>query len=422
MAWLKTLRSVLRFRGVELDAVERRLARVANLEDLRRLARKRLPRGIFDYIDGGAEDELSLERNVARFSELEFRPRVLRDVSGIDPQVTVLGKQQPLPLILAPTGFARIADPQGELAVARAAARAGLPYTLSTMGTRSIEEVAAASKSTGRDAPLWFQVYVWKDRGLVAELLERARDAGYDTIVITVDTAVLGRRERDVRRGFTLPPKAGLGTLVDGLLHPAWTWAFLRSEPIVFANVVGKNSEDGSDVVSLHEHMERQFTRALSWKDIDWFREHWEGPIVLKGIQCVADARQAREVGLDAIALSNHGGRQLDTSPAPIDLVAPVAEAVEGALEVYCDGGIRRGSDIVKAVALGATACMVGRAHFYALAAAGERGVEWALDFLDQGVRQSLALTGCSSMEEVHAGLVAWRVAREASTRKTPES
>ncbi len=414
MSILETLRSVVELRRFELDPVERRLAKSANIDDLRRIAKRRLPAGVFDYIDGGADDERTLAGNTAAFAEIGFRPRVMRDTSEIDPSTTVLGREIPLPLILAPTGFARIADPQGELAVARAAARAQVPYTLSTMGTRSIEEVAAASdgivRSTAGNAVVdnrrWFQVYVWRDKALLRELLERARRARYEAIVITVDTAMLGRRERDVRRGFTLPPKIGLDTFIDGALHPSWTWAFVNAEPILFANVVGKDTDDGTSGVSLADHMHRQFDPSLSWDDIGWFREAWGGPVVLKGIQTVADARLAADIGVDAIALSNHGGRQLEDAPAPIELVAPVADAVGGRLEIYCDGGVRRGSDIVKAVALGATACMVGRAHFYALAAAGERGVDWMLEFMDAGVRQTMALTGARTLADVTPELI----------------
>jgi len=414
MGMIETLRSVLRFRPFELDPVERRLARAASIEDLRGIAKRRLPRGVFDYIDGGAEDELTLERNTAGFRDLEFRPRVLRDVSDIDPSATVLGKKLPIPLILAPTGFARMADPEGELAVARSAARAELPYTLSTLSTRSIEEVASAADRVAHsragtplaDRRRWFQVYVWKDRDLMKDLLARARESGYEAITITVDTAVLGRRERDVRRGFTIPPKIGLGTLIDGALHPGWTWGFVNAEPIRFANVVGKHSDDGSSAVSLADHMNSQFSQSLSWSDIEWFQEAWGGPVVLKGVQTVEDARTAASLGVEAVALSNHGGRQLDGAPPPIELVAPVADAVGGDVEIYCDGGVRRGSDIVKAVALGATACMAGRAHFYALAAAGERGVDWMLDFLEAGVRQTMALTGCKSLSDATRDLL----------------
>ncbi len=410
----ETLRSVIRFRELELDPVARRLARVANVEDLRQIAKRRLPGGVFDYIDGAAEDEVTLARNTGGFDALEFRPRVLRDVSAIDTSATVLDRPVPFPLILAPTGFGRIAHSEGELAVCRAAARARLPYTLSTMGTRSIEEVAQAQGEVGTgldgepvaDPRRWFQVYVWKDKGLLKEMLDRAKRAGYESIMITVDTAVLGRRERDVRRGFTLPPKIGLDTILDGAVHPAWTLDFLRAEPIMFANVVGRETDDGSDAVSLAGHVNAQFDQSLSWDDIEWFQSVWDGPVVLKGIQCVEDAVLAAEAGVQAVALSNHGGRQLDGAPAPIDLVAPVADAVGGGLEIYCDGGVRRGSDIVKALALGADACMIGRAYLYGLAVAGERGVDWVLDFLHAGMRQTMALSGARNVGELSPDLV----------------
>ena len=399
---LETLRSVIRFRRFELDPVERRLTRVANVEDLRKLAKRRLPGGVFDYIDGAAEDERTRHDNAAAFGRWRFRPRVLRDVGDVDPATSVLGSSVPVPLVLSPTGFTRIADPAGELAVARAAERAGLPYTLSTLATRSIEEVRDAAPS-GR---LWFQVYLWRDRGLVAEMLQRAADARYEAIMLTVDTAVLGRRERDVRRGFSLPPKIGLDTIVDGALHPGWTWDFVRAEPIAFANVIGKGVGDGSDPVSLAEYTSAQFDPALSWSDVEWFRDRWDGPIIVKGIQTVADAVIAAEHDISAVALSNHGGRQLDDSPAPFDLIAPVADAVGDRVEIYCDGGVRRGSDIVKAIARGATACMVGRAYLYGLGAAGERGVDHVLAHLDDGVRRTMALTGCSRTADITPDLI----------------
>ena len=404
---IKTLRSVLRFRPVELDPVERRLSRAASVRDLRLIARKRLPRGVFDYIDGGAEDELTLRRNAGAFRRLEFRPRVLRDVGAVDISTTLLGRPLPVPLVLAPTGFTRIASPGGELDVARAAARAELPYTLSTMGTRSIEEVAAVS--SGRK---WFQVYVWRDRGMMKEMLARAAAAGYEAIVITVDTAVLGRRERDVRHGFTLPPRLGPGTLLDGALHPGWTWDFVRAEPITFANITGTGVPDGAEAVNLAEYINGQFDPALSWRDLDWFRAAWDGPIVLKGIQSVDDARLAADAGVEAVALSNHGGRQLDGSPPPAELIAPVADAIGDRAEIICDGGIRRGSDIVKAVALGARACMIGRAYLYGLGAAGERGVDHVLALLESDIRRTMALTGRRMMSELGADLVQRRTGR----------
>ncbi len=404
---LDTLRSVLRFKPVELDPVARRLARAANVADLRRIARRRLPRGVFDYIDGGAEDELSLARNAAAFDQVEFAPRVLRDVSDVNTSTTLLGQPLAFPLVLAPTGFTRIAHPLGELGVAPAAAAAGVPYTLSTLSTRSLEEVRAVS-----DGRLWFQVYVWRDRGLMEEMIRRAAAAGYEALCITVDTAVLGRRERDVRRGFTLPPKLGPSTIVDGLLHPVWTWQFVRAEPIAFANVVGRAVGDGTDAVSLAEYINGQFDPSLSWRDLEWLRSVWDGPIVLKGIQTVEDAKIAAGEGVDAIALSNHGGRQLDGAPPILELVAPVADEVGGQVEIVCDGGVRRGGDIVKALALGATAAMAGRAYLYGLGAAGPRGVAWVLDLLAADMRRVMALTGCSTVADIGPELVRRRSRR----------
>jgi L-lactate dehydrogenase (cytochrome) len=395
-----SLASTLRmFRPVrpEFRPAQRRLRRALTVADLRSIAKHRLPGGVFDYIDGGAEDELTMAANIAAYRRVTFRPRVLRDVGEIDITSTLLGKPLSLPLVLAPTGFTRIADPAGELAVARSAARSGVPYSLSTLATRSIEEVAAVS--SGR---LWFQVYVWRDRGLVADLVHRAASAGYEALCLTVDTAVFGRRERDVRRGFTLPPKLGLSTILDGIVHPGWTWHFLRSEPIVFANVTGQAVGDGADAVSLSEYVTRQFDPGLSWKDIDWLRGQWSGPIVLKGIQTVADAKIAAEVGVEAIAISNHGGRQLDSAPAALSLLPEIADAVGHLTEIICDGGVRRGSDIIKALALGANACMAGRAFLYGLGAAGEAGVDHVLGMLSSDAKRTMALIGCTTIKEVN--------------------
>jgi L-lactate dehydrogenase (cytochrome) len=401
MGMIKTFRSVVQFQSISLDPVEWRLRKAASIEDLRLIAKRRLPHGVFDYIDGGAEDERSLAANCSAFAAYEFRPRVLRDVSNLDTSTTIFGRQAAMPLIMAPTGFTRIAHSQGELAVARSAARAGIPWSLSTMGTRSIEEVAAVS-----DGDKWFQIYTWKDRGLVEELVARAKSSGYTAVWLTVDTAILGRRERDVRRGLTLPPKIGLSTIVDGAMHPAWTLDFLRNDPITFANVVGLLDEDGSSAVSLSEHMARQFDQALSWDDIDWLRSIWDGPIVLKGIQTVADAKIAVGLGVEGLGLSNHGGRQLDDAPAPIDLVEPVRDEVGDGATIICDGGVRRGSDIVKALALGADAVSIGRPYFYGLAAAGERGVDHVLDFMRDGLERTMALTGCRTIAEINRDLV----------------
>jgi len=400
----ETLRSVLRFRRFEFDGVKRRLARAASIGDLRAIAKRRLPGGVFDYIDGGAEDEIAMARNVEAFRRVEFRPRVLQGVGEADPATTLLGRPLAFPLVLAPTGFTRIAHPDGELAVARAAEAAGVPYALSTLATRSIEEVAAVSSGD-----LWFQVYVWRDRGLVEEMIARAAEAGYHALCLTVDATVIGRRERDVRRGFTLPPKVGLDTIIDGMLHPGWTWDFVRSDPIRFANVTGREVGDGTDAVSLAEYVNGQFDPGLSWRDLEWLRSVWHGPIVIKGIQSVADAVDAAAEGVEAIVVSNHGGRQLDSAPATLDLVPSIADAVGDRLEVIVDGGIRRGADIVKALALGARATMAGRAYLYGLAAGGEKGVAQVLETLDAGVRRTMTLVGASTVADLTREHVSFR-------------
>lgn len=393
----ETISAVIRFSPVETDLASRRLRRIVSVADFRKVAKRRLPRGVFDYIDGGAEDERTLRANCDAFTRVTFRPRVLRGVGDINVSGRILGQAMAFPFIMAPTGFTRIADSQGELAVARAAQRVNLPYTLSTLGTRSIEEVRSAVPE-GR---LWFQVYAWRDRELVADMVRRASASDYEALVLTVDTAVFGRRERDLRRGFSLPPTIGPGTLVDGALHPEWTWSFLRSEPIRFANVVGAGEGDGSSPVDLAGYINSQFEPGLAWADVEWLRSLWSGPIIVKGIQTVEDARIAADEGVEAIALSNHGGRQLDGAPPIFDLVAPVADAVGGRVEIICDGGIRRGSDIVKAMAAGATACMGGRAYLYALGAAGEAGVDQLLATWNEDIRRTLALLGVSSFAEL---------------------
>ncbi len=397
----RTLRSVVRVGPIETDRVERRLARAASVADLRRIAKRRLPAGVFDYIDGGADDERTLAANEAAFAAMTFRPRVLRGVEEVEASSMILGRPASLPLVLAPTGFTRIADPEGELAVARSAERAGLPYTLSTLSTRSIEEVRSVS-----DGRLWFQVYAWRDRGLVREMVDRAAASRFEALVLTVDTAVLGRRERDVRRGFSLPPTIGPGTLLDGVLHPAWSLAFVRSEPIRFANVAGRDVGDGASPVTLSDYINTQFDPGLSWPDVDWLRSIWDGPIVLKGVQTVEDANLAADAGVAAVALSNHGGRQLDGAPTPLSLVAPVADAIGDRCDIICDGGIRRGSDIVKAVAAGATAAMAGRAYLYALGAAGERGVDRLLEWFASDIVRTMSLLGARDIGALGVDLI----------------
>ncbi len=403
MSFLRSIRSVVRFRKFELNRTNRLLRKVANVDDLRSLAKRRLPAGVFDYIDGGAEDEITLRNNVDAYRNVSFKPRVLRDMTHVDTSTSLFGRRLAFPLVLAPTGFTRIAHSEGELAVVRAATRAGIPFTLSTMATRSIEECASVAES---DTRLWFQIYTWRDRSVVKNLVERAEAAGFEAVCLTVDTAVLGRRERDVRRGFTLPPEVGLGTIIDGLKNPGWTWDFLKADPIRFANVEGITAIDGSTAVDLAEHMKSQFDPGLSWSDVEWLRSIWKGPILIKGIQTVEDALIAVESGVEAIAISNHGGRQIDGAPAPFDLLPEVAEAVQNRLEIICDGGVRRGSDVVKAVSLGANAVMTGRPYLYALGACGERGVDHVLDLLQEGIERTMALTGVASVEDLSQDLI----------------
>ena len=399
---LRTLRSVLRFRRRARTRAERLRAEAVNIDDLRRLALRRLPNGVFNYIDGGAEDEVTMRANREAFRRWNFAPRVLRDMSQVDTSTTLLGRRLPFPLVLAPAGFTRMPDPDGELAVARAAARAGIPYCLSTVATRSIEEVAAAA-----DGCHWFQLYPLRDRELTRDLVQRAAAAGYQAMMPTVDMAVSGRRERDVRRGFTLPPQIGLGTILDGIRHPGWTWRFIRSEPIVFSNVLGRSASDGTTPVALADFINTQFDPGFSWQDVAWLRDAWQGSLVIKGIQTVADARIAADHGCDAIVLSNHGGRQLDGAPPALDLVAPVADAVGDRIALICDGGVRRGGDIVKALALGADACMAGRAYLYGLGAGGEAGVDYAISLLAEEMSRTMALIGCTSVAEIGRAHVA---------------
>ena len=401
---IETFRSVVEFRSLEFDPVERRLRKAVNVDDLRKIAKRRLPRGVFDYIDGAAEDERSMANNAAAFGRLEFRPNVLRDVSDIDVSTQLLGHHIDLPLVIAPTGYTRLTHSDGELSVARAASRAGIPYSLSTMGTRSIEEVAAVC-----DGPKWFQVYMWKDRGLVRELVERSAVAGYEALWLTVDTSVLGNRERDARRGLTIPPQIGPGTIIDGIVHPAWTWDFITHEPIEFANITDvPQAAAGNADMGRGQYVMQNWDQSMNWSDVEWLQSIWDGPIVLKGIQTVDDAERAVAMGVQGICLSNHGGRQLDHAPAPLELVEPVAQALQGLAAIICDGGIRRGSDVVKALALGADACSIGRAYLYGAGAAGERGVDHVLDILRADLHRTMALCGRTSIPELDRDLVRW--------------
>jgi L-lactate dehydrogenase (cytochrome) len=380
-----------------VDRAQRRLARAPAICDLRELARRRLLPGVFDYVDGGAESEWSLRANAASFEALEFDPRVLAGVADIDTSVVILGERWSVPFGLAPIGMPGFSHPDAEVAAVRAAHRAGVPFTHATMGSRSIEEVAAAANP---DQPLWFQLYVWRDRDLVEQLMSRARACGFTVLVVTADTPVFGRRRRDVRNGFSLPPKLRLSTFIDGALHPAWTWRFLTDGPVEFGNLGGRGSRDASPV-ALADFVNASFDPSFGWADLAWVRSHWPGPILLKGVQSARDVAMAADHGMNGVILSNHGGRQLDYSPPPLSLLPAVAERHSDDLAILVDGGIRSGGDVVKALALGAHACLVGRAWAYGLGAAGEAGVAHAIDLLQGELRRTMALIGVSSVAEL---------------------
>jgi len=381
---------LLRPRGIALDGTARRLAGTASVDDLRSMARRRAPRAVFDYTDGGAGDELSLRRSRAAFASVEFQPRVLQDVSTIDTGTVLLGRPAALPLVFGPTGFTRMMHTEGEAAVARVAARTGIPYALSTMGTTSIERLAAAAPDCRR----WFQLYLWRARGACRDFVARARAAGYDALVLTVDTPVAGSRRRDVRNGLTLPPSLSLRTVTEGALHPSWWFDLLTTEPLEFASL---NRFDGT----VAELAARMFDPAATVSDLAWLREAWPGPLLVKGIQMVEDARIVVDAGADAVVVSNHGGRQLDRAPTPLECLPAVVDAVGDRAEVYLDGGVMSGSDVVAAVALGARAALVGRAYLYGLMAGGERGVQRAADILGAEVRDTMALLGTTSVGDL---------------------
>jgi L-lactate dehydrogenase (cytochrome) len=372
------------------DATDRRLRRAVTVEDLARVARRRTPRAVFEYVDGAAEAGLSLGRSRAAYARVEFDPRVLRDVTAVDPSTSVLGRTAALPLVLAPTGFTRMMHHEGEVAVARAAADAGVPYTLSTMGTTSPEDLRAAAPAGTN----WFQLYLWRDRGRSRELIDRARAARYDTLVLTVDTPVAGNRTRDARNGLTVPPTIAARTLLDMARHPHWWANLLTTAPLEFASL---SSFDGT----VAELVAQMFDPGLGDADVTWLRDEWPGSLVVKGIQSVEDARRCVDLGADAIVVSNHGGRQLDRAPTPLELLPSVADAVDGRAQVLLDTGILTGADLVAAVGLGADACMVGRAYLYGLMAGGERGVARALEILRSEAVRTMQLMGASSLADV---------------------
>ena len=360
---------------------------------LRALARRRLPRPIFDYIDGGADDEVTLQRNSSAFADYELMPDVLNDVSGIETGSSVFGQRIKWPLMLSPTGLNRMFHDQAELAVASAAARHGLLYSLSTLGTTRIEELSSAFAG-----PKVFQIYVFKDRGLTSEFVARCKAAGFHGLALTVDTPVAGNRERDRVNGLSIPPRLTFKSLMSFALHPGWSLPALTGSRFDFANVSHRVDALASGPMSLFDYIGGQFDRSVNWRDVEWLASEWQGPLAIKGIMTADDARRAIASGATGVMISNHGGRQLDGAPAPVDQVYEIRDALGDGPDVICDGGVRRGSDVVKALALGATACSIGRPYLYGLAAGGTAGVDRALTILFEEFERTMILAGVNNV------------------------
>jgi L-lactate dehydrogenase (cytochrome) len=394
------LAPLLKFKKPVLSPRQRRLSSVLTIEDMRRVAKRRTPRAAFDYTDGAADGEVSLARARAAFAEVEFHPSILRDVSKVDTSVEVLGARSALPFGIAPTGFTRMMQHEGEVAGVTAAEAAGIPFSLSTMGTTSIEDVAAAAPGARR----WFQLYMWKDRDRSMALVERAARAGYDTLLVTVDVPVAGARLRDVRNGMTIPPTLTPRTVLNALPRPAWWFNFLTTEPLAFASL-----DAWSGTVA--DLLDTMFDPTVTFEDLAWIREQWPGKLSVKGVQTVADAVRLAEAGVDAIILSNHGGRQLDRAPVPFHLLPEVVRALHSSgagsqPEVHLDTGIMSGQDIVAAIAHGARFTLVGRAYLYGLMAGGRPGVDRTIEILKGQVERTMRLLGVRTLDELEPGHV----------------
>jgi L-lactate dehydrogenase (cytochrome) len=372
------------------NRIERRLARCGDVRDVREFASRRVPPAVFDYVDGAAGSERTLQRSRDVYARVEFTPRVLRDVADIDLTTTMLGQTSQLPFAFAPTGFTRMMQHVGEPAVARVAEQVGIPYALSTLGTTSVEDLAEQVPGCRR----WFQLYVWRDRKASEALITRVREHGYEALMLTVDTAVGGIRLRDVRNGLTIPPQLTLRTLAQMAAYPRWWGNLLTTEPLAFASL-----KSTSGTVS--ELLTKVFDPSITADDIAWLRTVWDGPIILKGVQSVADAELAADLGVQAIVLSNHGGRQIDAGNVPLEILPAVLDRVGGRLEVYVDGGILCGPDILAAVGFGAQGVLVGRAYLYGLMAGGEAGVRRVATILEHEMRVTLSLLGQTSIDGI---------------------
>jgi L-lactate dehydrogenase (cytochrome) len=391
----RDLAPLMKFKKPELDAKKRRLDRALTIWDLRTIAMRRTPKAPFDYTEGAAEAEISLARARQAFEDIQFNPGILRDVSKVDMTSSVLGGPTAMPFGIAPTGFTRMMQSEGEIAGASAAAAAGIPFSLSTMGTTAIEEVKAVNPN-GRN---WFQLYMWKDRDRSMALVERAAASGFDTLLVTVDVPVAGARLRDKRNGFSIPPQLTAGTVINALPRPAWWINFLTTEPLAFASLDRWSGTVG-------ELLDTMFDPTVTFEDLAWIKKQWPGKLVVKGVQNVDDARKLAEMGVDGITLSNHGGRQLDRAPIPFHLLPQIVKEVGKDLEVHLDTGIMSGADIVAAVALGAKFTLIGRAYLYGLMAGGREGVDRTIEILSGQISRTMQLLGVTNLEELTPGHV----------------
>jgi L-lactate dehydrogenase (cytochrome) len=371
------------------------MKQITCIEDLRQLHKRRVPKAFFDYADRGSYSEDTLRANHDDLQQIKFRQRVLVDVSKRDLSTTILGEPAAMPLILAPVGLLGMQHGDGEILACRAAQAAGIPFTQSTMSICSIEDIAAAV-----DKPFWFQLYVMKDRGFIKSLIERAIAAKCSALVLTVDLQVIGQRHADIKNGMTVPPEWSLSKLFDFASKPAWVAGILRGKRRTFGNLMGhlKGSED---ITALSTWINSQFDTTLNWKDIDWIRSIWPGKLILKGILDVEDAEEAAKSGAQALVVSNHGGRQLDGAPSSIEALPEIVDAVGSKMEIMFDGGIRSGQDVMRALALGAKSCMIGRAFVYGLGAGGQAGVAKALDLLAKELTTTMGLCGVNTIAEI---------------------
>ncbi|PEQ11791.1 alpha-hydroxy-acid oxidizing enzyme [Novosphingobium sp. PC22D] len=381
-----------------------RLKDCHNIADFRRLANKRLPWPVFDYIDGAADDEITKDRNTTAFEEADLVPEVLAGVETIDTSVTILGRKSALPLILSPTALQRVFHWQGERAVAKAAEKFGLWCGISSLATVSIEEIGALISS-----PKMFQLYLHKDKGLNAAMIRRCRDAKFDAIALTVDTIVSGKRERCARSGFTSPPRFTPSSALSYAIKPRWALDYLLREKFALPNLDTHVSAGTGEAVSIAGYFNTMLDRSMTWRTAEQIRNEWGGTFVLKGVMSAADARRAIEIGADAIMVSNHGGRQLDGSRAPFDQLREIVDAADGRIEVICDGGVRRGTHVLKALCAGADCASGGRLYLYALAAAGQAGVERAIGILKDEIERGMQLMGVTSVAQLNRERLRWR-------------